>query len=96
MAAHKIALIASDEDNDDTGELVDRYRLELQDVTVGVRKSWEEMFRYTFRQYPEDTELNTFDLGMLSERLLSSDINPQIVEGYMKRWRDLLTSAKSI
>lgn len=78
------------------GELVDRYRLELQDETVGVRKSWEEMFRYTFRHYPEDTELDKFELGMLSERLLSSDMNPQIVEGYMKRWYALLTCVKSI
>ncbi|TCQ95454.1 hypothetical protein [Neorhizobium sp. JUb45] len=78
------------------GELVDRYRLELQDETVGVRKSWEEMFRYTFKQYPEDTELNTFDLGMFADGLLSSDMNPQIVEGYVKRWRDLLAWAKGI
>ncbi|MGF9566832.1 hypothetical protein AAIH70_25310 [Neorhizobium sp. BT27B] len=78
------------------GELVDRYRLELQDETVSVRKSWEEMFRYTFRHYSQDTELNRFDLGMFADRLLSSDMNPQIVEGYMKRWRDLLAWAKSV
>lgn len=78
------------------GELVDRYRLELQDETVGVRKSWEEMFRYTFRHYAEETELDRFDLVTLSDRLLSSDMNPQIVAGYMKRWLDLLTWTKSV
>lgn len=78
------------------GELVDHYRLELQDETVGVRKSWEEMFRYTFRHYPEETELTMFDPVTLSHRLLSSDMNPQIVAGYMKRWRDLLVWAKSV
>jgi len=78
------------------GELVDHYRLELQDETVGVRKSWEEMFRYTFRYYPGETELTMFDPVTLSDRLLSSDMNPQIVAGYMKRWLDLLAWAKSI
>ncbi|SFB60079.1 hypothetical protein SAMN03159496_05632 [Rhizobium sp. NFR07] len=77
------------------GELADRYRLELQDESVGVRKSWEEMFRYTFRHYSAETELNSFDLDALSDRMLSADMNPRIVEGYTKRWLDLLEWARS-
>lgn len=78
------------------GELADRYRRELQDEPVGVRKSWEEMFRYTFRHCSAETELNSFDLNALSDRMLSSDMNPQIVEGYAKRWLDLMAWRRNI
>lgn len=70
-------------------ELADRYRLELQDEAVGVRKSWEEMFRYTFRYFSKETDLSAFDVDELSDVLVSSGMTPQIVEGYVKRWNQL-------
>lgn len=36
-------------------ELVTRYRPHLDDESVGVRRSWEEMFTYTLKLYPRDT-----------------------------------------
>lgn len=77
------------------GELAYRYRLELQDEAIDVRKSWEEMFRYSFRHCSEDADLSAFDLKSLSDRMLTSGMTPQIVEGYMKRWADLLIWAKA-
>lgn len=77
-------------------ELADRYRLELQDATVGVRKSWEEMFRYTFRHFSKETDLASFDVDELSDVLVSSGMTPQIVEGYVKRWSQLSLWGRSI
>ena len=75
------------------GELIDRYRPCLADETVGVRRSWEEMFTYTLRHYSKDTPIATFDPEILSERLVMSGMNHLIVVGYVKRWRDLLSWA---
>lgn len=38
------------------GELIDRYRLHLEDEPVGVRRSWEDTFRYAVRHYPPETD----------------------------------------
>ena len=78
------------------GELADRYRVELQDETTGVRRSWEEMFRYTFRHCSEEADLSAFEASSLSDRLLASGMNPQIVQGYVERWLGLLSWAKTI
>jgi hypothetical protein len=77
-------------------QLVDRYRLELQDETVGVRKSWEEMFRYTFTHVSKETDLKAFEVDVLSDVLVSSGMAPQIVEGYVKRWTLLALWGRNI
>jgi hypothetical protein len=37
--------------------------------TVGVRRSWEEAFRYTLKQRPPNTPLDKFDLEVLAVRM---------------------------
>jgi hypothetical protein len=74
-------------------ELIDRYRPHLADESIGVRRSWEEMFRYTLKHYSRDTRLDAFDLDVLTERLSSSDLDQPLVAGYVKRWRELLERA---
>jgi hypothetical protein len=74
-------------------ELVARYRPYLADESVGVRRSWEEMFRYTLKHYAKDTRLDAFDLAELTERLSSSELHQPLVAGYVKRWRELLERA---
>lgn len=74
-------------------QLIERYRPHLADEPVGVRRSWEEMFRYTLKHYSKATPLDVFDLEVLAERLSSADLNPPIVAGYLKRWRELLERA---
>ena len=71
-------------------QLIQRYRPHLADESVGVRRSWEEVFRYTLKHYPGDTPLEAFDLDLLAERLSASDLYPPLVAGYVKRWRELL------
>jgi hypothetical protein len=77
-------------------ELIDKFRPCLNDESVGMRRSWEEMFKYTIRHYPSDTPLRAFDLDLLSDRLLSAGMHPPIVDGYVKRWRDLVARADSL
>ncbi|MBB3917715.1 hypothetical protein GGQ65_005034 [Rhizobium fabae] len=77
------------------GEIVDQHRLRLSDESVGVRRSWEEMFRYTLRQYPKDTPLEAFDLVSLAKRLAASGMQDQIVAGYIKRWQTLLAQTST-
>ncbi|WP_018897632.1 hypothetical protein [Rhizobium sp. 2MFCol3.1] len=72
------------------GELIDSKRRELAEETVGVRRSWEDMFKYTLKHYPKDTSLQDFDVEALKALLVASDLNPPIVDGYVKRWRALL------
>lgn len=72
------------------GELIAWYRPRLEDETVGVRRSWEEMFTYTTRQYPPTTPLEIFDVDTLSERLASSGMDQRIVGGYAKRWLGII------
>lgn len=71
-------------------DLIALYRPRLADETVGVRRSWEEMFKHTLRHYPKDTPLDAFDPDSLSDRLSSSGMHRPIVEGYVKRWREVL------
>lgn len=77
-------------------ELSNQYRPLLADESVAVRRSWEEMFKYTFKHYPKDTPLRAFNLDVLAERLSSSGIHQAIVRGYVKRWHDLLAQASEI
>jgi hypothetical protein len=77
-------------------ELIDRFRPWLDDESVGLRRSWEEMFKYTLKHFPGGTLLQAFDLDLLSDRLLSSGMHRPIVEGYVKRWRDLIARADSL
>jgi hypothetical protein len=74
-------------------ELIERYRPHLADEPVGVRRSWEEMFRYTLKHYSRDTRLEEFDLDVLADRLSSSDLHQPLVAGYVKRWREVLARA---
>lgn len=72
------------------GELIDRLRASLADESVGIRRSWEDMFRYTLKHYPTDTPVSAFDLDILSSRMIASGMNPPIVAGYVRRWREVL------
>lgn len=74
-------------------ELIDRHRLHLEDETIGVRRSWEDTFRYALKFYPQHTPLEDFDLHVLAERMAGEGINSLYVDGYIKRWRDLLSQA---
>lgn len=70
---------------------MDRHRPRLADESVGVRRSWEEMFTYTLRHYGRETPIANFDLEVLSERLIMSGMHHLIAAGYVKRWRDVLS-----
>jgi len=72
------------------GEFIDWYRQELADETVGMRRSWEEVFKYTLRRCSKDVPMKDFDLEILSERLSSSGMHEAMVAGYIKRWRAVL------
>ncbi|MFK0334663.1 hypothetical protein ACIQUB_26505 [Rhizobium sp. NPDC090275] len=72
------------------GELIDRKRRELAEESVGVRRSWEDMFKYTLRHYPKQTSLEDFDVEAFEVRLIASGMNPPIIDGYVNRWRGLL------
>ncbi|NTB87983.1 hypothetical protein [Agrobacterium tumefaciens] len=74
------------------GELIDWHRPKLEDESVGVRRSWEEMFTYTLKHYSRSTPLETFALQILSQRLAASGMHQQIVDGYVKRWHAVLAS----
>ncbi len=78
------------------GELIRAYRPHLDDASVGVRRSWEETFRYTLRHYPEGTQLEDFDLDVLGERMAAAGIQKQFVDGYVNRWRELLKLASQL
>lgn len=78
------------------GELIDWHRPILVDESVGVRRSWEEMFTCTLKHYPHSTALDTFDLQILSERLAASGMHQQIVVAYAKRWSALLERVNEI
>ena len=71
-------------------EAIGLCREELADEPVGVRRSWEEMFRYTLRHCDPLTALNDFDPIDLERRLIASGANPPIVDGYVKRWQALV------
>lgn len=75
------------------GEFIEQYRPTLADESIAFRRSWEEMFKYTLRHYPGGTPLRAFDLQTLSDRWTASGMNRQIAEGYLKRWREVLTPA---
>lgn len=77
-------------------DLVDRYRPQLADETVGVRRSWEEVFKYTFRHYPADTPLESFDLDELARRLTAANLHTPLVAGYVTRWRQMLERADAL
>jgi hypothetical protein len=71
-------------------ELIQGYRPHIEDASVGVRRSWEETFKYTLKHYPPETRLEDFDLEILAEKMFAEGIQPRFVDGYVKRWRDLL------
>lgn len=71
-------------------EIINLCREDLAEESLGVRRSWEDMFRYTLRHYAEQTALSDFDPDDFSTRLLASKINPAIVDGYARRWREVL------
>lgn len=71
-------------------ELIQAHRPKLEDASVGVRRSWEETFKFTLKHYPPETRLADFDLEILAEKMSAEGINPRFVDGYVKRWRDLL------
>lgn len=77
-------------------ELIERYRPHIEDASVGVRRSWEETFKYTLRHYTGDTALEDFDLDDLAAKMSAAGIQQQFVEGYVKRWRDLLNRANQL
>lgn len=72
-------------------ELIDQTRLSLADESVDVRRSWEEMFKYTLRHFSKETPLGAFDLELLEVRLCASGIHHPIAAGYVKRWREVLS-----
>lgn len=74
-------------------ELIDRYRPSLADESVAVRRSWEEMFTQSLRHYSRDTAVESFDPDVLSERLRVAGMHPVMVEGYVRRWRAMLSWA---
>ena len=74
-------------------ELVERYRPQLADESVGIRRSWEEMFRYTFKLYPAGTPLEAFDLDTLADGMTTAGLHRPIADSYIKRWRQLLDQA---
>jgi hypothetical protein len=76
------------------GDLIARQRQALADEAIGVRRSWEETFRYPLKYYPESTPVERFDLDHLSEKLTTGGVNPAFVNGYVTRWRALLRTEK--
>jgi hypothetical protein len=78
------------------GELIRAYRPHFEDASVGVRRSWEETFRYTLKCYPEATKLEDFDLDALSEKMAGAGIQKPFVDGYVNRWRELLKFANEL
>lgn len=71
-------------------DLIDQQRSQLEDETVGVRRSWEETFKYTLKFYPGATPLEEFDLDVLGNRMVADGVNQAFAEGYIMRWRKLL------
>jgi hypothetical protein len=71
-------------------EVINLCREDLADESVGVRRSWEDMFRYTLKHYPERTALDELNPNDLERRLLASGVNGTIVAGYVMRWRDVI------
>jgi len=71
-------------------ELINRCREDLTDESVGVRRSWEDMFRYTLRHYNQQGTLDEFDPAALAAFMTAAGMNQTIVEGYEKRWHAVL------
>ncbi len=71
-------------------ELIEHCREELLDESIGVRRSWEDMFRYTLMHYRKETMLQAFDVNDLEARLRAADVNSAMIEGYKKRWQAVL------
>jgi hypothetical protein len=78
------------------GELIDLYRPRLDDQTVGIRKSWEETFRYTTRHFSPNTAIVDFDLEILADRLAQSGMQQKFVDGYISRWHSVLDWQRSL
>lgn len=78
------------------GDLIELYRPHLLDETVGVRRSWEDMFKYTLKIYPLQTPLEAFDLDRLTVEMEASGVNQAFVNGYIERWRRLIAQAESL
>ncbi|QDG93258.1 hypothetical protein NIBR502774_12530 [Rhizobium sp. NIBRBAC000502774] len=78
------------------GDLIGRYRPHLEDESVGLRKSWEETFRYALKHYPSDTPLAEFDIEVLATRLADDDMQQQFVAGYIKRWCELIDPSSEL
>jgi len=75
-------------------ELIDMQRKNLEDESVGIRRSWEETFRYTLKYVSPDIPLEDFDLDNLTARMTIGGIQKQFIDGYVTRWRVLLERAR--
>jgi hypothetical protein len=78
------------------GELIGLYRPHLLDESVAMQRSWEDTFKYTLRLRSKDTPLEDFDLVLLRADMVSNGINPQFADGYVSRWRNLITWADTL
>jgi hypothetical protein len=76
-------------------EVINLCREDLADESIGVRRSWEDLFRYTLKHYPERTAFGQFNPNDLEKRLLASGVNRAIVNGYVMRWREVIERHRS-
>ncbi|MGF9566882.1 hypothetical protein AAIH70_25575 [Neorhizobium sp. BT27B] len=76
--------------------LIQAYRPYLADETVPVRRSWEDTFKYAIKQYRGEAPLEEFDLDEWAAKLVADGVNPKFVDGYIRRWRDLLSRAETL
>lgn len=78
------------------GELINLYRARLEDESIGVRRSWEETFRYATKHFPPETSVADFNIEVLAERLSASGMQQQFVDGYVTRWRNIIEWTRSL
>lgn len=72
------------------GELISRYRSEVEDEALAIRRSWEETFRYATKHFPPETPVADFDVELFAKLLEQSGMHQQFINGYLNRWRGLL------
>ncbi|MDX0579820.1 hypothetical protein GOD83_24575 [Sinorhizobium medicae] len=61
---------------------------------MGIRRSWEETFRYTVKYVSPGISLKDFDLDNLAARMACGGIQKAFIDGYVTRWRFLLECAQ--
>lgn len=69
------------------GELIRMQRERMVDEPVGVRRSWEDVFRFTLKHYAIETPVDEFDLQVLGKRLALAGMHASMVKGYLDRWQ---------